>query len=94
MVKIMVPNPMNKWMDLGGFSPFFWKYPYGSGFFSPRKLGGVVFFVPGFFFGKSKTSTSGSRWFPPLKNSKHMLGWVPFFYSDDQTLTFLNKKNG
>ena len=73
--------------DLGGFPPYFWKYPYGSGFFGSPEVGGVE-------FGKSKTSTSGSRWFPPLKNPKHMLGWVPFFYSDDQTLTFLNKKNG
>ena len=27
MVKIMVPNPMNKMDDLGVF-PYFWKYPY------------------------------------------------------------------
>ena len=87
MVKIMVPNPISKWMIWEVFLWYFWKYPYGSGFFGSPEVGGVE-------FGKSKTSTSGSRWFPPLKNPKHMLGWVPFFYSDDQTLTFLNKKNG
>ena len=27
MVKIMVPNPMNKWM-IWGAHPYFWKYPY------------------------------------------------------------------
>ena len=49
---IMVPNPMNKWDDLGFFSPYFWKHPYRDPFFlcqerrghllapPPRHLGG------------------------------------------------------
>ena len=33
MVKIMVPNPMNKWDDLGYFHPYFW---FNTHLFSER----------------------------------------------------------
>ena len=43
MVKIMVPNPMNKWDDLGGLPPLFLvQHPYGSW----RQTNGQVFLPP------------------------------------------------
>ena len=77
MVKIMVPNPMNKWM-IWGAHPYFWKHPSGvSDHFQDKRMKLTLFkmfftdFCPGkglFFSGLFNKVTK--------KNNDGLWGWI------------------